>query len=262
LPLGGLVSVQPSPAGRQLLVSDAQYSGLVVVDVKTGRQVAISDAPRAGFRAGWIDETHVARRVPQAPFGGQPRVAIDVGSGEVVGPAFEHPTLLVKQDDDTGTVVLGRRLDETGAVSGARVLSPVGETCFAPQLAGRTEDVVVAFQCLGSGVWLARVAGKDGRGAVVHARLGDGAQLALARDGRTATFSVMQDEGHVVTASDIVVVDLDGWEGARAPKAMRLTSTRIERAPGASDVRSDGSRVLAFLVDEGDVILVDWRGGR
>jgi hypothetical protein len=97
---------------------------------------------------------------------------------------------------------------------------------------------------------------------VSHARLGDGAQLALSRDGRTATFTVMQDEGHVVTASDVVVVDLVGWTGASAPKATRLTSARIERAPGVSDVRADGSRVLAFLVDEGDVTLVEWRGGR
>jgi hypothetical protein len=67
----------------------------------------------------------------------------------------------------------------------------------------------------------------------------------------------MTDEGHQVTASDVVVVDLDGFGTGRAPRAVRLQSTRIERAPGVSDVRPDGSRTLSFVVDDGDVVVFD-----
>ena len=92
-------------------------------------------------------------------------------------------------------------------------------------------------------------------GAVVLAKLGGGAQLSLARDGRTATYAIMQDEGHVITASDVVVVDLDGFTAQQAPRATHWPTGRIERAPGVSDVRPDGSRVLSFVVGDGDVVV-------
>ncbi len=247
-------SVQPSPRGDRLLTSDVQYAGLTIVDVKSGGQLTLSDAPRAGFRAAWVDDGHVARRVPQAPFGGQPLIELDAVTGDFVGPFFEHHTLGVKQDDVTGAIVVGRRLDDQGTLAQPRQLSPVGETCFAPQLAAGVDHVVVAFQCLTSGLWAVRLDGRDGDGASHAVRFGRGAQLALARDGRSAVFTVMTDEGHVITASDVVVVDLDDLAANRA-RAIRYTSAAIERAPGISDVQADGSRVLAFVVGDGDIAL-------
>jgi hypothetical protein len=141
------------------------------------------------------------------------------------------------------------------------VISPAGTTCFAPQLAARARDVVVAFSCLGAGAFIARVDGKDGGGPLTVTHLGPGSQLSLAHDGLTATYAITADDGHRVTASDVVVVDLRAFVDAQAPTATRLLSTRIERAPGVSDVRADGSVVLSFVGDD-DVVFVSWRGGR
>ena len=238
---GVAASVVPSPSGQRLLVSDDHYEGLTVVDVKTGAQTTLSTSSRAGFRALWIDDQNVAHRVPQAPFGGQPLLLLDAQTGKFRGPHFEHKSRAVVQTDDD-VILIGARVDEAGRLANPVRLSPTNDRCFAPQLVG---DVVV-FQCLESGVWIARATQDQlTAGAPEHWRIGDGAQLSLSHDGKTLVFLVASDEGHEILQADVVVVDLSG----KVPTAAVLQTARIERAPGVSDVHADGSRTLAFVVD-------------
>ena len=78
--------------------------------------------------------------------------------------------------------------------------------------------------------------------------LGRGGQPSLSHDGKTLAFVASEDEGHVITAADVVVVDLT----KQALVGARLESARVERAPAVSDVGADGSVVIAFTVTKTD----------
>jgi hypothetical protein len=67
-----------SPVGEKLLVSDDNYAGLSVIDVKSGHMRMLTAAARAGFRAVWVDDTHVAHRNPARPFDGDPLLMLDL----------------------------------------------------------------------------------------------------------------------------------------------------------------------------------------
>jgi hypothetical protein len=231
----------PSPDGHQLLLSDQRYDGLSVLIVATGAETALVTTPHAGFRALWVDDDSVASRDAVAPFSGRPLLQISARTGALEGPFVERPKHVVAQTADD-TIVVSPRVDDQGTLVAPRVVSPTDDRCFAPQSRG---DVLV-FQCLGSGVWLRRWS----TGAAW--RLGAGAQPALAHDGGALAFLVSLDDGHTLTAGDVVVVDVG--DGAGAPVGRRLVTEAVERAPALSDARADGSRVLAWLVDDTIVV--------
>jgi N-acetylmuramoyl-L-alanine amidase len=233
---GGASSTMPSPSGHALLLSDGRYDGLVVVELASGLETALSVGQRAGFRALWTDDEHVAHRVPQKPFGGLPLVELSAKTGSFVGPVVEHPQFVIAQTP-AGAVLLGERADDQGGMLAPQRLSPQDDQCFAPLLRGN----IVVFQCLGSGVWVRRLSD--------HAAfsLGAGAQLSLAHDGKAFAYVVSRDEGHIAIASDVVVVDMSG----PVPLPVVWVTPGLERAPGVSNERSDGSRLISFVDDAG-----------
>ncbi|HEY1099300.1 MAG TPA: N-acetylmuramoyl-L-alanine amidase, partial [Myxococcota bacterium] len=258
LPLGDVASALPSPAGTQLLVSDARHTGLIVVDIKTGVQRQLDDRDRVGFGARWVEvsgTSSVARRALGEPYGGQPLLRLDAQTGKHVGPFTEHPTHVVVQEH--GTILLGRRVDDAGRLSSSQQLSPPGVTCMMPTMIDRraSNDVVVVFQCLGDGVHVRRfVDGGDGNlDAAGSAHLGRGTDVSIAADGRTVAFIRGTDDGHHTLTADVVVVDLDGDLSKVKPVLVRTTG--LERGPGVSNVAADGSRVVAFVVDGRDVVV-------
>jgi hypothetical protein len=254
LKTGDVSLAQPSPDGRRLLTSDAHFKGLVVVDVTTRAQTALSDDGRDGFKAGWAGDD-VVRRVRKEPFGGQPLLRLNSKTGDVIGMFTEHKTHAAVQTDND-VIMFGRRVDDSGRLHGAEQLSPAGLGCFAPQMATRAHDAVVVFQCLGQGVWLNRLV-ITGNTVVVadSVQLGAGNAVSLAADGRTLVFTVGIDDGHNQHESDVVLVDLDRPFNTLVLE--RATTAGLEEHPGVSNVLKNGHRVVAFVSGE-QVVVSSW----
>jgi hypothetical protein len=179
-----------------------------------------------------VDDHHVAHRIASRPFSGEPLVMLRE-DGAFVGPHREHKRKLALQEEDRRVVVL----EGVGPAKVRTVVSPMEQTCFAPMVSSRGD---VLFQCLGSGLFLLR------EGARAPVALGAGTQPSFSLQGDLLVFAVTRDEGHTITASDLVVVDLRG----QTPRLLPLASTTaIERSPSLS---ADGT-TLAWL--EGDAVM-------
>jgi hypothetical protein len=211
------------PLASAVLSPDADR---VLVDLKTNTKLQLTSAPRAGFRPVWVDEHNVAHRLPKRPFHGEPLVQLNL-QGEFQGPWPESKSATVHQADDV--------VWYTARGEAPRRLSPSDDRCFAPVFSARAN--AVAFQCLRTGVYVHRLNDK----APVF--LGEGTGVAFAHDGGFLSYSTTNDDGHIVTESDVVVADLRGREVVQFP--LGLTNDH-ERSPSLS---RDG-RLITYLVEE------------
>src|SRR5690606_4094764 len=97
------------------------------------------ETARAGFRAAWVDDSHVAYRIPSRPFAGEPMLVLNL-DGAFTGPHMD--------------AVAARQGDDTVLVANVQV-SPENDRCFGPVVSKRGD---VAFQCLSTGLYLHRPA--------------------------------------------------------------------------------------------------------
>ena len=248
-----------SPDGAALAFTRASFAGLWVV-AADGSARALTDAPGVGFGFAWSpDSRAIAARttredglrrlhtvavfgldgttqalsdergqMPALPRWAGPRhVALATGStAEVFG--LDATARAVPRD----AVVLpaGGRLALADPAAGALRLLDAGGTVLnaTPSPDGRR----VAYELLGGHLFVADL----GTGA--RTDLGPGGAPTWSPDGRWLAFSETQDDGHTLTAADLVAVRSDG--SAR----VRLTQTpdRLEVDPSWSP---DGRR-LAF----------------
>jgi N-acetylmuramoyl-L-alanine amidase len=231
-----------SPDGTHLLVSDIHHRGLAVMDVASGRTTQISEQKGAGFRAQWLDNHIVAHRASK-PFRGEPLLTLQARAvsgrpavGTWVGPAYEHPTHVVRQIDDV--IYLSKRTSESEPQvvrKGVDVaISPAGARCFAPML-HRTG--VVLFQCMTEGVLLHRMS--DGQ----LLSLGRGDHPTWSYDGSHVAFIRADDEGHRIVRADVVVADVRG----KQPVVQVLRTDVVERGPS---LNADGT-LLTYITEDG-----------
>jgi Tol biopolymer transport system component len=110
------------------------------------------------------------------------------------------------------------------------VVSSPGERCFDPILSPAGDRVCYSVLSGGGSIAVASVVGGE------NINLGYGSNPSWAPDGRHLAYEVTEDDGLIITASDLYIVAADGAQ------RIRLTDTPdvIERWPSWS---TDGERI-------------------
>jgi len=259
-----------SPDGRQIAVTRVNWRGIWLMQTDGTGLRRLTDDPGAGYRFAWSpDGSQIAYRIEQR-IDGKRHFAIrtvDVHSGQIeeltdfqryLGPprwvlgdgtvVFETDregalaqALVVGLIDSRPRETILHRVAGTSRDlriwvseadgSGRRMISDPGERSFGPVLS--PDESLVCYSVLAGGGSIA-VAAADGSGSI---NLGYGSNPSWSPDGAWLVYEVTEDDGHVITGSDLTISAADG------SRRIRLTDTpaRFERWPSWSP---DGNRVV------------------
>ena len=259
-----------SPDGSRIAVTRIDWRGLWLMAADGTGLRQLTDAPGAGYRFAWspdggqiayraekrIDgKRHFAIRIVNTETGqvekltdfqrylGFPRWVL--GDGTVAYEIDRQGTLaqalVVGLIDPQPKDIAAHRVTATSrdlriwvseADGGGRTMvSDPEEHCFGPVLS--PDETRVCYHVLSGGGSIA-VAAADGSGSI---NLGYGSNPAWSPDGRYLVYEVTEDDGHVITGSDLYIAAADG------SGRIRLTDTPewFERWPSWSP---DGSRIV------------------
>ncbi|MFT5431406.1 MAG: N-acetylmuramoyl-L-alanine amidase [Myxococcota bacterium] len=191
----GLTVPLACPAGDAVLATNATMSKLVVLEDHSAPRTIVT-ARRAGWAASWIDAETVAYRAPHQPMHAVPLQSVRLDGATPRTPVHETPGLWVRIVD--GEVVIRKGNTE-------RRISPTGDTfcCARLEAAGK----IAIFQGATTGSWVYEVesARRIQLGIGVHARAND--------DGSFVVFERTEDDGHDITRSELVLVDVTSATG-------------------------------------------------
>ncbi len=203
-----------SPDGQRVALSHPALGGLSVAEVGEGLAEVdvVREAPNAGLNPIWrADSQALGIRVE-----GQTSTAVPTLSHALDGTAalpVQLPTPLATRVD-RGAIEVGRGLS-------AERLGPPGDQYFAPRVSPDGEWVT--FEGLSTGLYVHRL----DQGATTH--LGVGAHARFDPTSRWIVFERVEDDGHQITAGDLMIVDLH----AETPEVATLLADAgaIDRAP-------------------------------
>jgi Tol biopolymer transport system component len=258
-----------SPDGRQIAVTRTDWQGIWLIQADGTGLRQLTDDPGAGYRFAWSpDGSQIAYRTEKRIDGkrhfairavdaagrieeltdfqrylGPPRWVL--GDGTVVFETDRQGSLaqavviglIEPQSKETAPRrVAGTSRDLRIWISKAdgsnrRMVSDPGERSFGPVLS--PDESRVCYSVLSGGGSIA-VTAADGSG---HIDLGYGSNPSWSPDGDRLIYEVTEDDGHVITGSDLYIGAADG------SRRIRLTDTpaRLERWPSWSP---DGDRVV------------------
>lgn len=246
-----------SPDGTTLAFTRASFAGLWVVDAD-GSARALTDAPGAGFGFAWSPDGRaiVARTTREDGLRRLHAVAVfglDGSTQRLTDERAQMPALPRWAGPRHVALAAGSAVDVFGldaaarAVPQARVVLPAGgRLAVADPAAGTLRPLNVggtalnvtpspdgrrvAYELLGGHLFVADL----DTGARID--LGPGGAPTWSPDGRWLAFSETQDDGHVLTAADLVAVRSDG----SARVQLTQTPDRLELDPSWSP---DGNRI-------------------
>ena len=255
----------PSPDGRFLAFSDPSFKGLYFLDVVTGAVTQISDQLGAGFRPAWSPDSHsLAFRVSLGEV--RPRKLIVVahpdGVKESASPLLDSVSLpfwrglqvcYFRTDREVPELERigpysecaaeaqalpvaepgGRLLLISADAKASEVTAPPGKIFFLPVLSKNGKRFVV--ECLDGHLYLGSTRGSPLKD------IGPGSWPSFVRGDAALLFERTEDDGHVVTGSDLFLMDLATFEA----RPLTDTKGRIERHPAMA---SDG-HTLFFDAD-------------
>ena len=258
------------PDGRWIAVTRSNWRGIWLMNPDgTGLRQLTGD-PGAGYRFAWSpDGTQIAYRTERRT-DGQRHFAIrvaDAGNGQteeltefqrylgiphwvlgdgtlafetdregtlaqalVVGLIAPQPKEAAPHRVATTSRDLRIWISEADG-SDRRPVSGTGERCFDPILS--PDGIMIGYSVLSGGGRIA-VARTDG---TAGSDLGYGSNPSWSPDGRYLVFEVTEDDGHVITGSDLFIARVDGTGRER----LTDTPERFERWPSWSP---DGSRIV------------------
>ncbi|HJL28861.1 MAG TPA: hypothetical protein RMI62_07300, partial [Polyangiaceae bacterium LLY-WYZ-15_(1-7)] len=230
---GGYADATLSPDGTRLALSHDTFAGVSVQPadgsalpqvLREGRALGIAPVWRPDGRA-------LGLRAPGQTETAVPLLNVDLGGRDI---APEPSDALRARVDDAGHVLVG---------VGARTerLGPPGDRYFAPRVG--PEERFVAFQGLSSGLYLHDL----DRGVTYHLAQGGG-HARFDPAGRWLVFERLEDDGHVFTAGDVMIVDLQPEVPAMAPL---VATDALERAPDLA-----GGRLSYLRGNEGVEVVV------
>lgn len=221
----GLTAPVLSPDGTLLAVSNERLDELHLLDLERGTIEAVAQGPRVGYRPELAGRTLRYRHAQQSP------TAVphhEVALPRDVGGEARHG-LRVRLDDAHHVWLRAPGGEE-------RRVSPDGDRYLEPSISPDGRHVV--FWGMATGLFLHRVAD----GALVE--LGAGSHPRFSADGAWLVFERTEDDGHVIVASDLHVVELATYRVA----PLTQTEDRIERMP------SMAGGLVAFATPEGVLV--------
>jgi hypothetical protein len=264
------VAPLPSPDGRFLAFTAPNYQGIKLLEIGTGKVSTLSDAPGAGFRAHWSDDSRsLAFRTSTG--GERPLFLIVVAHPDGVIetasalsralslPWWEEATARFwKMGGERPVLQEAGPALEDGAATSVVATTPdgrlwrgrdaktiqaelvPGKVFYLPQLSPDKKSFVT--ECLDGHLYYGLVAG----GPIED--LGPGSYPSFVRGGKALLFERTTDDGHEITASDIFLLDLE----TEKVSALTATPNRIERRPAMA---GDGHTIF---FDEGGKIFKGW----
>lgn len=215
-----------SPDGRYIayraeeLVNGKRYFAIRVVSVDDRSTVEIAGLERFLGTPRWTPDGCVIFQADREGSLGQVRVVSDIDSG----PEQRMAHLVAIASPELEIWVCDAESERRTVVSNP------GERCFDPVLSPAGDRI--CYSVLSDGGSIA-VAGVDGSERV---NLGYGSNPSWSPDGRHLVYEVTQDDGMVITGSELSIVAVDGLERTQ------LTDTPdvVERWPSWSP---DGQRI-------------------
>ena len=228
---GSFVDISIAPGADHVALSHVGYDGVSVLDLQEGYLQVVSTEARSGWMPKWTaDGEALALRGSHNVHAPSRAVDLNGRTRELVPAnsrvtAAEHEEQIAIEVDGEQTIV-----------------GPPGDRYYLPEVA--PDDAFVSFFGLSTGLYLYRVA--DG----VLFQCGEGTHARFDPEGRWLVFERLGDDGHLITAGDLYLVDLD----AGVPSLGRIETgvDRIEHAPSLSAGRiaflRDGVATVAELV--------------
>jgi len=260
---GVAVSPLPSPSGKYLAVTGENFKGISIVDLDTGKSVAVSDHAGAGFGCEWSPDADILAF--RASLGNLKRkhligVAHPDGIVETASPLIDSLSLPVwkgkillfaKWGEDPKLLSAGPE-SERGDFEGIVLCLPSGQAVSfdnkknLSNSAEKSSDKVFflprysqdgkAFilHCLDGHIYLGSI------GSPGLKDIGEGSSARFARNGSAVIFERTLDDGHAVVSSDLFI-----YENASG-LTYQITNTpdKIERHPAMAE---DGHTVFFDL---------------
>lgn len=259
-----------SPDGSRIAVTRENWQGIWLMQADGTGLRKLTDDPGAGYRFAWSPDgtqiayraekwidgiRHFAIRTVAAETGriekltdferylgvphwvlGDGTVAFETDRQGTLAQVLVVGLITPQSKEDAPHRVAGTSRDLRIWVSEAdgserKMVSDPDQHCFDPLLS--LDGSRVCYSVLSGGGSIA-VAAADGSGRI---NLGYGSNPSWSPDGRYLIFEVTEDDGHVITGSDLYVAATDGagrWQLTDTPE-------RFERWPSWSP---DGSRVV------------------
>jgi Tol biopolymer transport system component len=259
-----------SPDGSRIAVTREDWQGIWLIQTDGTRLRKLTDDPGAGYRFAWspdgsqivyrteewtdgkryfsirtvdIETRRIEKLTDFQQYLGIPHWVL--GDGTVAFETDRHGTLAQamvvgqipprpKEDAPHRVATTSRDLciwvSEADG-SGRKMVSDPDEHCFDPVLS--PDENRVCYSVLSGGGSIA-VAAVDGSGSI---DVGYGSNPSWSPDSRYLVFEVTEDDGHVITGSDLCIAAADG------SGRIQLTDTpeRFERWPSWSP---DGRRIV------------------
>ncbi|MGK0358861.1 MAG: N-acetylmuramoyl-L-alanine amidase [Bradymonadia bacterium] len=209
---GRYIEAIPSPDGARLLLVHAGMGRIDVMHLPDGTPRMLAAGRGVGRRPVWsADGRVVGVRTPDQSATATPLLAYDL-QGKAVLPPFRLPAVHARVSDDR---VLVTEAGVTYRIDAASERAVRVQAC--------ADGAHVVGWDMVQGLWLFRLADAQ------RVALGAGSHPRCSADGRFVVFERTRDEGAVLTASDLFLVDLS----APTPRPIALTQTadRIELAP-------------------------------
>lgn len=183
---GHFLSPKWSPDGLQMLVSRPGYSGIYVIDARTGQMRFVADG--SAYGASWTADGKIQVRDED----GNLKTIRPDGTVESVEPASASDAAFAEND-----TIFAR-----GADGSAIPITASDDKYFNPVTSPDGKSVV--YQGLTSGLYMAPA---DGSGEPVYIGRGNNPVWTPGSDG--VVFDVTTDDGHYLTSGDLYYVDSD-----------------------------------------------------
>lgn len=216
---GDFISPHWSPDGLQLLFSKPGYDGLYAKGLNGGPITQITDRPNVGFKAKWGENGQIETRSNTGETqtfnpDGSPvdSVAIETDDS-IVGTFTKDDTVFLRQNPGEPARAITAGADRFYG----GVISPDGK--------------YVAYNGLATGLYVQPL---DGSSPPIS--LGEGYSPSFLPDSSGIVYNISEDDGHVLTGSDLYLSSLDG----KTVSNLTQTPDQVEVNPSVSP---DGSHI-------------------